>query len=89
MTAATYGLASTTGTNPDVYPFIVAGEMAWAQVTMRSIDGLDLTWIPPGQKDKNDPLGQRGYVGATHYHAAKITNQGWMAVIEAGVASLT
>lgn len=89
VTAASFGLYSTTGTNPDVYPFIVCGEMAWAQVSMRSIDGLDLTWIPPGQKDKNDPLGQRGYVGATHYHAVKITNQGWMAVIEAGVSALT
>lgn len=89
VTASTYGLYSTGGTYPDVYPFIVCGENAWAQVTMRSIDGLDLTWIPPGQKDKNDPLGQRGYVGATHYHAAKITNQGWMAVIEAGVSTLT
>jgi N4-gp56 family major capsid protein len=89
VTASTFGLYSTTGTNPDVYPFIVCGEMAWAQVSMRSVDGLDLTWIPPGQKDKNDPLGQRGYVGATHYHAVKITNQGWMAVIEAGVSALT
>lgn len=89
VTATTYGLYSTTGTYPDVYPFIVCGEMAWAQVSMRGISGLDLTWIPPGQKDKNDPLGQRGYVGATHYHAAKITNQGWMAVIEAGVSALT
>lgn len=89
VTASTYSLASTTGSNPDVYPYIVCGEMAWAQVSMRGIDSLDMTWIPPGQKDKNDPLGQRGYVGATHYHACKITNQGWMAVIEAGSAALT
>jgi len=89
VTAATYGLYSTGATYPDVYPFIVCGENAWAQVSMRGIDSLDLTWIPPGQKDKNDPLGQRGYVGATHYHACKITNQGWMAVIEAGVSVLT
>lgn len=89
VTASSYGLGSLTGTNPDVYPFIVCGEMAWGQVSMRGIDGIDLTWIPPGQKDKTDPLGQRGYVGATHYHAAKITNQGWMAVIEAGTAALT
>lgn len=89
VTAATFGLFSTTGTNPDVYPYIVCGEMAWAQVSMRSIEGVDVAWIPPGQKDKNDPLGQRGFAGATHYHACKITNQGWMAVIEAGVAALT
>ena len=89
VTASSYGLYSTTGTNPDVYPFIVAGEMAWGQVTLRSAAEIDLTWIPPGQKDKSDPMGQRGYVGAKGYHAAKILNQGWMAVIEAGVSALT
>jgi N4-gp56 family major capsid protein len=88
VNAAANGLFSTTGTNPDVYPFIVAAEDAWSQVSMRSVAGLDLTWIPPGHKDKNDPLGQRGYVGATHYHAVKITNQGWMAVIEGAVKAL-
>lgn len=79
---------STTGTNPDVYPFIVCAEKAWSQVKVGTKD-LDLTWIAPGKKDKSDPLGQRGFVGATSYFAAKITNQGWMAVIEATVSALS
>ena len=49
---------------------------------------LDPTWIPPGEKTKSDPLGQRCFVGAKFYFACKILNEGWLAVIEAGVADL-
>lgn len=82
------GLYSTTGTLIDVYPVIVVGEDAWGQVALRGVDSLDVTWIPPNTKDKNDPLGQRGYIGAKAYHTALILNQGWMAVVEAGTPSL-
>jgi N4-gp56 family major capsid protein len=82
-------LYSTTGTSADVYPFVVVGEDAWGQVAMRGVNSLDVTWIPPGQKDKNDPLGQRGFVGATTWFASAILNQGWMAVIEGAVSALT
>lgn len=84
----TTGLLSTTGTLLDVYPVIVVGEDAWGDVALRGADSIDPTWIPPGQKDKNDPLGQRGYVGAKFYSAAVILNGGWMAVAEVGVTSL-
>lgn len=83
------GLYSTSGTSNDVYPFIVVGEDAWGQVALRGIDAIDPTWIPPGQKDKNDPLGQRGYVGGTCWFTSTILNQGWMAVIEGGISALT
>lgn len=82
------GLYSTSGTNVDVYPFIVVGEDAWGQVALRGTDSIDPTYIPPGQKDKSDPLGQRGYVGAKFYMACTLLNEGWMAVAEAGVSSL-
>lgn len=82
------GLYSTTGSNIDVYPIIVVAEDAWGDVALRGANSMDPTWIPPGQKDKNDPLGQRGYIGAKFYDAAVILNGGWMAVIEAGVKSL-
>lgn len=78
----------TSGTKVDVYPFIVTGEDAWGQVTLRGMDAIDPTYIPPGQKDKSDPLGQRGYVGAKFYMACTMLNEGWMAVAEAGVTSL-
>lgn len=87
--AATLGLYSTTGTAPDVYPVIIVAEDAWGDVALRGTDAVDPTWIPPGQKDKNDPLGQIGYVGAKFYSAAKVLNEGWMAVGEVAVDDLS
>lgn len=84
----TSGLESTSGSNIDVYPIIVVGEDAWGQVALRGMESLDVTYIPPGSKDKNDPLGQRGYIGAKTYFTALVLNQGWMAVIEAGAPAL-
>ena len=72
----------------DVYPFIVVGEDAWGQVALRGLDAIDPTYIQPGVKDKSDPLGQRGYVGAKFYMSCVLPNEGWMAVAEAGVSSL-
>ncbi len=84
----TTGLYSTTGANIDVYPVIVMAEDAWGDVALRGSDSMDPTWIPPGKKDKNDPLGQRGYAGAKFYSAAALLNNGWMAVIECGITDL-
>lgn len=77
------------GTNVDVYPFIVVGEDAWGQVALRGDNALDPTYIPAGQKEKSDPLGQRGYVGTRFYMNCTLLNEGWMAVAEAGVSALT
>jgi N4-gp56 family major capsid protein len=85
----TTNLVSAGAANVDVYPFIVVGKDAWCQAALRGVDAVDPTWLPPGQKDKNDPLGQRGYVGAKFWSACEILNQGWMAVIEAGVSVLS
>ncbi len=84
----TTGLLSTGGTNIDVYPVIVAAEDAWAQVALRGQNAMDVSYIAPGQKDKNDPLGQRGYIGAKFWFTSKITNNGWMAVAWVGTPSL-
>ena len=81
-------LYSTGGTFVDVYPIIVCGEDAWGQVALRGDNALDPTWIPPGQKTKSDPLGQRGFVGAKFYFNSVSLNDGWLAVIEAGVSAL-
>ena len=80
------GLMGTT--NVDVYPFIVVGEDAWGQLALRGADSVDPTYIPPGQKDKSDPLGQRGYIGAKFYMQCALLNEGWMAIVEAGVSAL-
>lgn len=82
------GLFSTAGSNIDAYPVIVVGEDAWGQVALRGMDSIDVTYLPPGQKDKNDPLGQRGYIGAKTYMAASVLNNGWMALAWAGTPSL-
>ena len=82
------GLLSAGGTNVDVYPFIVVGENAWGQLALRGADSIDPTYIPPGTKDKSDPLGQRGYIGAKFWMTCVLLNEGWMAVAEAGVSSL-
>jgi N4-gp56 family major capsid protein len=82
------GLFSTGGSNIDVYPVIVVAEEAWGQVALRGANSLDVTFLAAGTKDKNDPLGQRGYVGASAYMTALILNQGRMAVIECGTPSL-
>jgi len=82
------GLYSTNGSNIDIYPCIVVGEDAWGQVALRGMDSIDVTYLPPGQKDKNDPLGQRGYIGAKTYMAASVLNNGWMALAYAGTPSL-
>lgn len=85
--AASTGLL-TSGTKVDVYPFIVCGEDAWGQLALRGSNSVDPTYIPPGTKDKSDPLGQRGYVGAKFYMNCVLLNEGWMAIIEAGASDL-
>jgi N4-gp56 family major capsid protein len=83
------GLYSTTGTSIDVYPVIVVAKDAWGEIALRGLDSFDYTNLKPGQKDKNDPLGQRGYVGAKFWSAARMLNQGWMAVAEVGITALS
>ena len=76
----------TSGTNVDVYPMIVCGEDAVFDLALNT--NFDVTHIPASQKTKEDPFGQRGYVGASFWSAAKVVNNGWMGVIEVGVTNL-
>ena len=82
------GLKSTGASNIDVYPVIVVAEDAWGDVALRGMGSFDHTDLRPGQKDKFDPQGQRGYVGAKFYSAAFVQNDGWMAVGEVGVTDI-
>lgn len=74
------GCSSTSGTSIDVYPFIVTAQDAWGQIAVRGKDSLNPTFLPPGEKTKSDPHGQRGYAGTIWWKAVMIENQGWMAV---------
>lgn len=82
------GLYSTTGSNIDVYPIIVTGKKAWGDIALRGMDSFDVVHHSHKEKSKADLLGQRGYVGSIFWDAAKVLNDGWMAVIEAGRTSL-
>lgn len=82
------GLKADDATNLDVYSYIVMGEKAFVQVAMRGMNAIDANHIPHTSKSKSDPGGQRGYVWAATRFVAEISNQDWMAVIEAGVDDL-
>ena len=71
-----------------MYQFIVTAADAWSQVAVRGLESLDPTFLPPGQKTKSDPHGQRGYAGTTWWKAAMIENQGWLAIGNVGVKAL-
>jgi len=77
---------STTGTNGDVYPFIVCAEDAVFDVALNA--NFDPFHIPAGQRTKEDPHAQRGYVGADFWSAALVANPGWCGVIEATITDL-
>jgi len=84
----TTGLSSIGGVNIDIYPFIFLSKDAFAQVSLRGSAAIEPIFLPPGAKDKNDPGGQRGYIGAKFWHTSGVLNQGWIAVLEAGVTAL-
>jgi len=88
-TSAADGLYSTGGTYSDVYPFIVCGQDSTYDVALRGANSFNPYHIPHTKRDKSDPGGQRGYVGADFWAAVLITNNGWMGVIEAGVTDLS
>lgn len=82
------GLFSTTGTNLDVYQVVVAGRDAWGDVALRGSKAFDIHDLKPGQIDKNDPTGQRGYMGASCYYNAVLLNSLHMAVAEVAATEL-
>lgn len=82
------GLESTSGANIDVYPIIVVAQDAWSHVAIRGKESLAPTFLPPNQKSKSDPFGQRGYAGTIWWKAVLIENHGWMAVAYVGAKAL-
>jgi N4-gp56 family major capsid protein len=80
------GLEAANATNIDVYPFLVCAEDAMFDVGLNV--NFEVSHIPAKQKTKEDIFGQRGYVGAIFWSAAKVVNNGWCGVIWAGVTDL-
>lgn len=81
-------MVSTTGTSADVYPVLFFGREAFATVPLRGQGAVEPTILRPGVKTKDDPLGQRGYIGWKSYHACVILNQAWMGRLEVAVTAL-
>lgn len=82
------GMVSQGAANVDVYPVLFFGKEAFATVALRGYGAVEPSIIPAGTKTKDDPLGQRGYVGWKTYFAATITNHLWMARLEVGTTAL-
>lgn len=80
------GLKTTDTVNIDVFPMIVCGEEAVYDIALNA--NFDPFHIPAKQRTKDDPGGQRGYVGASMWSAACVVNNGHMGVIEVGVTNL-
>lgn len=85
---STSGMLSVSGTNVDVYPFIVIGEDAWGQVALKGSKAITPTVLKASQRSHANPLGQFGYVGASCWFASVRLNEAYMARIEAGVSAL-
>lgn len=81
-------LKSTSGTYADVYQVVVGSEDAWGHIGVNS-GKMEVTALSPNVKDKNDPLGQRGYVGCKFYYHAVVLNNLQMAVVEVATRALT
>ena len=84
--ASTLGLYSAGSSVVDVYPYICCAEDAVFDVALNT--NFDVTHIKASMKTKEDPFGQRGYVGASFWSAALVANNGWIGVIEAGISAL-
>lgn len=82
-------MVSTSGTSADVYPILFFGQEAYGTVPLRGMGAVSPSIIPVGQKTKDDPLAQRGYVGWKTWHTAVILNELWMARMECAATDLS
>lgn len=82
------GMVADDDTNVDVYPVLYFGKEAYGTVALRGQGAVSPSIIPVGQKTKDDPLGQRGYVGWKTWHVCVRLNEAWMARLEVGVTDL-
>jgi len=81
-------MISTSGVSADVYPIMVFGKESYGVVPLRGQGAVEPSIIPVGLKTKDDPLGQRGYVGWKTWHTSVILNQLWMARLEVAATDL-
>lgn len=82
------GMVADDATNVDVYPILFFAQEAYGCVALKGAGAVSPSIIPVGQKTKDDPLGQRGYVGWKTWFACLRLNEAWMARLEVGVTDL-
>ena len=82
------GMVADDSTNVDVYPVLFFGKEAFGTVALAGRGAVEPTLISANQKTKDDPLGQRGYVGWLTWHLCLILNENWMARLECGATDL-
>lgn len=82
------GMTSAGGANVDVYPVIYIAKEAFGVVPLKGKGAITPSVINPDTKTKDDPLGQRGYVGWKTYFEAVILNETWMARLECGATDV-
>jgi len=86
--SATLNGMKTSGTKVDVYDLVIVGQEAYGVVPLKGPGAITPSVINPDQKTKDDPLGQRGYVGWKTYFAAVRLNEAWMIRIRTGATNL-
>ena len=88
------GVPNSAGTEAaDVYPLLVLTEEAYGDVMLRGMNAIQAYHRKPGggegmNSSPDDPLGQRGHVGAKTYFTAVRLNELQMAVYEVAVGAL-
>ena len=91
--AGTGGVNAAGSEAADVYPMLVLSEEAYGDVMLRGMDSFQAFHRKPGGGDgsnsaSDDPLGQRGHVGAKFYMTAVRLNELHMAVVEVACGAL-
>ena len=86
--AASDSVLESNGSNADVYPVLMFGMHAYGNVPLRGMEAVSPSIVPVKQRDKSDPLGQRGYVGWNSWFLCLILNQAWMIRMEVAASKL-
>ena len=72
----------------DVYPIVFIAKEAYGLIPLKGQGSIKPMILQPGQPDKADPLGQKGYVGWKTWFTAQILNETWIARVEVGCTAL-
>lgn len=83
------GVPNSAGTEAaDIYTTIVLSQDCFGDVALRGKSAMNISSFTAAEKTKDDPLGQRGLIGAQTYFNCVRLNELQMAVIETACSSL-